>query len=178
MAGWRMSCPVCRGSLEDVRPVDLLARLDEEDPLLVRVAEDARRGEQIMERGLQRLERVGEPLIELMRILLLPRPPSPGDRPFRIEIPRLLDVVVPGFDLYLREHHPYFRRPATLLLTIGVRLPVLAGIGIVAARPGYWAERLLSGAGKANWKRLMTCFRSLIAASSTTSAPLLAAILR
>lgn len=74
-------------------------------------------------------------------------------------------------DLYLREHHPYFRRPATLLLTIGVRLPVLAGIGIVAARPGYWAERLLSGAGKANWKRLMTCFRSLIAASSNNVSP-------
>ncbi len=86
---------------------------------------------------------------------------DPGISAFSTTIPRLLNVVVPGFDLYLQDHLPDFHRPATLLLTMSVRIPVLAGVFMVATQPSYWAERLLSSADRRDWKRLVACFRTL-----------------
>jgi len=121
-----------------------------------------------MDRNLSKPRQVSQPLIELMRILLLPRSQVPGYRHFPTTIPRLLNIVVPGFDRYLHDHHPDFHRPATLLLTMSVRIPVLAGVFIVATQPSYWAERLLSSADRRDWKRLMACFRTLTTPGSVS----------
>jgi len=98
-----------------------------------------------------------------MRVLLMPRLPAPADWRVGIEKPRLLNVVVPGFDRYMRLHHPDFCRPGTLLLPIGVRVPVLAGLAAVVAKPDYWAKRMLKVASKGIRDRLVACFRSLLA---------------
>jgi hypothetical protein len=44
MEGWRLSCPVCGMSLEDVRPMHLLSKVDPDNPLLTQMAPTARRG--------------------------------------------------------------------------------------------------------------------------------------
>jgi hypothetical protein len=169
MEGWRVACPVCQAPLEDVRPCDLLTKASATEPLLIGAADNARHGELLMDRSLSKPGQVSQPLIELMRILLLPRSPIPGYRPFPTTIPRLLNVVVPGFDRYLHDHHPDFHRPATLLLTMSIRIPVLAGVFKVATQPSYWAERLLSTADRRDWKRLVACVRTLATSGSQIS---------
>jgi hypothetical protein len=81
-----------------------------------------------------------------------------------LEIPRLLDMVVPGFDRFLRQFYPGFRRPGTLLLPISVRIPLLAGLAEVARRPDYWAESLLGAVAETARPGLEACFRGLMAA--------------
>jgi hypothetical protein len=78
-----------------------------------------------------------------MRILLLPRPSVSENGRCRTAVPRLLNVVVAGFDQYLEEHYPHYRSPGTFVLAMAVRVPVLAGVGVVVSQPDYWAERLL-----------------------------------
>jgi len=58
-------------------------------------------------------------------------------------IPRLLNVVITGFDNFLRDTSPGFRRPGTVLLSMSVRIPVLAGVARVVRRPSHWTERIL-----------------------------------
>lgn len=161
MEGWRLSCPVCGARLEDARALDLLTKVDAAEPLLVRVADRAGTGERIMGKGMYKPAQWAASLIELMRILLLPRLPGSTGRETGIAIPRMLDVIVPGFDRYLQRHYPDFSRPGTLLLAISVRIPVLAGLATVMARPNSWVERLLGVAGKGIRDRLAAWLRSL-----------------
>jgi hypothetical protein len=152
MEGWRLSCPVCGTPLEDSRPLNLLTSADPTDPLLVRVAEHAAEGELIMVQAVRR-ERAGRPFVTLMRSLPLPRA-RPQGSPVG-DVPRPLEMVVPGFDDFLRHSNPGFRRPGILLLPMSIRIPVLAGVSRVARRPADWAESLLSAFAKA------ACFREL-----------------
>jgi TniQ len=161
MEGWRVSCPVCETRLEDARPMDLLIRVDASDPLLVRTAGRARLGEMLIDNGVRKAGRCGASLVELMRILMLPRAAGPRNRGLQTVVPRLIEVVVPGFDQYLADNHPHYRLPGTLLLAISIRVPVLAGVGAVAVRPDYWAERLLAAASREVQARLTACLRSL-----------------
>ena len=161
MEGWRMSCPVCGTRLEDARPMDMLTKVDVDDPLLARTAVHARMGERLIDGTIRKPGGAGLPLIELMRILLLPRPTASDNRRCRTAVPRLLDVVVPGFDQYLEEHYPHYRSPGSLLLAMAVRVPVLAGVGAVVSRPDYWVERLLGVSPRDFHSRLIACIRSL-----------------
>jgi len=145
MEGWRLSCPLCGTNLEDVRPMHLLSKVDPGNPLLVQVAPMARRGEMFMNKVIHAPGRVSTYMVELMRILLLPCEDRPANHQPGIDIPRLLNLVVPGFDLFMRRHHRYFARPGTLLLTMSVRIPVLAGLATIVNTPDDWTERL-SGA--------------------------------
>lgn len=147
--------------MEDARALDLLTKVDAAEPLLVRVADRAGTGERIMGKGMYKPAQWAASLIELMRILLLPRLPGSTGRETGIAIPRMLDVIVPGFDRYLQRHYPDFSRPGTLLLAISVRIPVLAGLAMVMARPNSWVERLLGVAGKGIRDRLAAWLRSL-----------------
>jgi hypothetical protein len=168
MEGWRISCPVCGARLHDARPTDLATNVDATEPLLIRTAAQARNGELLIDNGVRHSGRAGTPLIELMRVLLLPRSIYSERRRSRTALPRLLDVVVSGFDQHLREHHSHFRPPGTLLLPISVRIPVLAGVSMVATRPDYWAERLIGSAVVDIRDRLISCLRSLFAAKRST----------
>jgi hypothetical protein len=161
MEGWRMSCPVCGTRLDDARPMDMLTKVDAANPLLVRTAVHARVGERLIDRTIRKSGGAGLPLIELMRILLLPRPTVSENQRCLTAVPRLLDVVVPGFDQYLGEHYPHYRPPGTFLLAIAVRVPVLAGVGAVVTRPDYWAERLFGVSPREFHHRLIACIRSL-----------------
>jgi hypothetical protein len=161
-----MTCPVCGARLNDARPMDLATSVVATEPILIQTAAQARRGEQLIDNGVRLPGRAGTPLIELMRVLLLPRPVYLESRSPRTAVPRLLDVVVSGFDQHLQEHHPYFRPPGTLLLPISIRIPVLAGVSLVATRPDYWTERLLGSVGVNIRGRVMACLRSLRAVKS------------
>jgi hypothetical protein len=158
MEGWRLRCPSCGAGVEDARPMNRLERANPADPLLVRVADDAFEGERIITQGVR--HQANGPLTTLMRSLLLPRA-RPRQTPSIQGIPRLLDVVVPGFDEFLRTASPGFRVPGTLLLPISLRIPVLAGIARVARRLNYWPERLLGAAGDGHRSGLAACFKDL-----------------
>jgi hypothetical protein len=69
----------------------------------------------------------GGSAITLMRSLLLPQA-HPWQASPTADIPRLLNVVITGFDDFLRANSPGFRRPGTLLLPMSFRIPVLAGV--------------------------------------------------
>ena len=99
-----------------------------------------------------------------MRSLLLPRASRLRKASFAGQIPRLLDVVVPGFDRSLYQSIPDFRWPCTLLLPISVRMPVLAGIAQVVSRPDRWAEGLLGAVAETARPGLAECLRRLTAA--------------
>jgi hypothetical protein len=141
--------------------MDILTKVDADDPLLARTAVHARMGERLIDGTIRKPGGAAQPLIELMRILLLPRPTASENRRCRTAVPRLLDVVVPGFDQYLEEHYPHYRSPGSLLLAMAVRVPVLAGVGAVVSRPDYWVERLLGVSPQDFHYRLIACIRSL-----------------
>ncbi len=162
MEGWRLGCPVCGAPMVDARPFDLLARPDPASPLLASVAEPARQGEQIMTRAVH-LGRRGHPLLVLMRNLLLPRASPMRGGPFGDEIPRLLDVVLPGFDRFLYQFYPGFKRPGTLLLPLSIRIPVLAGVARVANQPDHWTDRLLGAVSEIARPRFAECLKGLMA---------------
>ena len=162
MEGWRVSCPVCGAVMEDARPLNRLTRADPADPLLLKVADGAGEGELIMGQAV-RHGRPRAPVIALMRSLLLPRISRPRQVPSVTDKPRLLEIVVPGFDQFLRHSNPDFRRPGTLLLPISIRIPVLAGVARVMRHPADWAERLLGAVAGSGRPDLEACFRQLIA---------------
>lgn len=163
MEGWRIRCPVCGTAMEDARPLNSLTRTDPDNPLLKRVAEHAREGESMMTRAV-RLGRCDNPVVGLMRSLLLPRVSRPTQASSAQEIPRLLDVVVPGFDRFLHQSYPGFRRPGTLLAPIAIRIPLLTGVAEVARRPDDWAASLLDAVAEAVRPGLAACLRGLMAA--------------
>lgn len=149
----------------DARPFDLLTAPDPANSLLASVAERARQGEQIMTRAVH-LGRRCLPLLVLMRNLLLPRASPMRGGPFGDEIPRLLDVVLPGFDRFLYQSYPGFKRPGTLLLPLSIRIPLLAGVGHVASQPEHWADRLLGAVSEIARPRLAECLEGLMAGGS------------
>jgi hypothetical protein len=77
------------------------------------------------------------------------------------QIPRLLDMVVPGFDRFLHQSIPDIGLPGTLLLPICVRIPVLAGMAQVISRPDRWAEALLGPIAESARPGLAECLRRL-----------------
>jgi hypothetical protein len=103
-----VSCPVCGARLSDARPMDIATSIDGSEPLLIRTAAHARNGELLIDNEIHLAGQAVVPLIELMRVLLLPRPTNSESRSPPATIPRLLDVVVSGFDQHLLEHHPFF----------------------------------------------------------------------
>jgi hypothetical protein len=120
----------------------LLSKVDPGNPLLIEVAPMAKRGEMFMSKVIHAPGRVSTYMVDLMRVLLLPSEDRPANHQPGIDIPRLLNLVVPGFDLFMWRHHRYFVRPGTFLLTLA---PVLAGLATIVNRPDDWSERL-SGA--------------------------------
>jgi hypothetical protein len=162
MEGWRINCPVCGTTMEDARPLDQLTRVDPDAPLLVAVTEPARQGELLMTRA-TREGRRGIALIDLMRCLLLPMASKLRGTLIANEIPRLLDIIVPGFDAFVHRWYPGFRRPGTLLLPLSVRIPVLAGVARVAREPNRWAESLLDAVAEIERPRLVACLGGLMA---------------
>jgi len=162
MEGWRIGCPVCGASMTDARPLDLLTRADPTAALLVSLAEPARQGEQMMTCATGQGQQ-GTPFVVLMRSLLLPRASPVRGASLGDEIPRLLDMILPGFDRFLHRSYPGFRRPGTLLLPLSIRIPVLAGVACVASQPDHWADSLLDAVTEVARLPLAQCLKDLSA---------------
>src|SRR5689334_162376 len=99
MEGWRITCPVCGAALEDFRLYTRLFRADPDDALLVRIEDDARNGERIMDRA--SMLRCGDSAhVALMRSLLLPQTQRPRTHGAPPTVSRLLDLIVPGSEAF------------------------------------------------------------------------------
>jgi hypothetical protein len=163
MEGWRLRCPVCGSDLEDARPQAAIVTADKTTPFVARVLHHAHRGEALVDNILRWNWRLGGWISELMRVLLMPR--KQLSRSLRISnaTRRVLNVVVPGFDDYVREHYADFRLPGTLLLPMNMRRPLLAGVSRVVAHPAHWVEHLLGAAGAPAQKRVWACLERVSA---------------
>jgi hypothetical protein len=134
--------------------MNMLNRANPADPLLARVVEHAAEGEMILEEAVLRNPQGGS------AFTLLPRA-HPWQASPTADIPRLLNVVITGFDDFLRDTSPGFRRPGTLLLPMSVRIPVLAGVARVVRRPSHWTESLLPAVGDSARPALAGCLRAI-----------------
>jgi hypothetical protein len=160
--GWRLGCPVCGSDLEDVgRGPGSVTGGGARSLVAERVRAQARQGEVLLDRNLGRKGNLGSLLIELMRVLLLPRQRTRGAWRSETAIPRLLNVIVPGFDEDAEAQHPGFRLPAALLLPISIRGPLLAGLDRVAFQPERWIEPLLGAASRPMQRRIWNCLSAL-----------------
>jgi hypothetical protein len=146
--------------MEDFRPMDRLNQVAPTDRLLANSATPAAEGELIMDRAIRQKLR-SRPYVMLMRSLLLPRSRPLSGAP-STEIPRLLEVVVPEFDEFLRRSYPGFRRPGTLLLPMSVRIPVLAGLARVLRQPARWVEQLLAEVTELARPELAACLAEVM----------------
>jgi hypothetical protein len=159
--GWRLGCPVCGSDVEDAWRGAASVRGNAPSWLAERLRVQARKGEALLDQTLGRSESLSLRIIELMRVLLLPRHRRLGYKTSSTAIPRLLNVVVPGFDDDAEKQHPEFRPPGNLLLPISIRAPLLAGVDRVAARPERWIEPLLAAAERPTQRRIWDCLSSL-----------------
>ena len=161
MEGWRLTCPICGGALEDFRLYTRLFRADPSDALLVMIERSAREGEQIMDRASRR-RGGGSTHAMLMRSLLLPQAPKSGTREAAAVAPRLLNLVVPGSQDFLQRLSPATWPCPARMLPLSIRAPVLAGVAAVSKRPDYWIAKLVGAAPPSAQARLMHCFRSAV----------------
>jgi hypothetical protein len=162
MEGWRLTCPVCGGALEDFRLYTRLFRADPSDALLVRIESSAREGEQIMDRASRRRAPPpgGSAHAALMRGLLLPQASRIGTRG-TTTTPRLLDLVVPNSEDFFQRLQPENWPCTSWMLPLSIRAPVLAGVAAVSSRPDYWVAKLVSAAAPSAQAGLMHCMRSV-----------------
>lgn len=168
MEGWRLTCPICGAALEDFRLLTRLFRADPADALLKRIEINARNGEQIMDCASKR-HGGGSAQAALMRSLLIPQAPRTRARQTPLTAPRLLDLVVPGSEDFFRRLAPQNWPCISRVLPLSVRIPVLAGVAAVSARPDYWLDKLLGAVAPSHQPRLFHCIRS--AASSQKPEP-------
>ena len=131
-----------------------------------RVRAEGKRGEALLDRNLGKNRKLGPLLIELMRVLLLPRQRTLAERRSEPAVPRLLNMIVPGFDEDAETQHPGFRLPAALLLPISIRGPLLAGLHRVVVQPERWIEPLLGKAAKPTQRRVWNCLSAVSLAAT------------
>ena len=165
--GWRLHCPVCGSDLEDVGRGPGSVTSGATSPVAERVRAQGRQGEDLLDRHLGRKGDRGPLLIELMRVLLLPRHRTRTDKRSTTPIPRLLNVIVPGFDEDAEAQHPGFRLPAALLLPLSIRGPLLAGLHRAAVQPERWIESLLGAATRPTQRRVWNCLSALCDVSAS-----------
>jgi hypothetical protein len=160
MEGWRITCPICRTELEDFRLYTRLLQADPGDAWLMQIQDIARNGEQTIDRSSRRRGAVPT-YATLMRGLLLPQVSHIKPRDIAATIPRLLDLVVPGADDFFRRIAPENWPCTSRMLPLSVRIPVLAGVATVSARPENWIGKLMSAAAPAHRANLRHCLEAL-----------------
>jgi hypothetical protein len=169
MEGWRLTCPVCGGALEDFRLYMRLFRADRSDALLVRIESSAQEGEQIMDRASRR-RAGGSARAALMRGLLLPQASRIGTRGVSTT-PRLLDLVVPDSEDFFQRLQPENWPCTSRMLPLSIRAPVLAGVAAASSRPDYWVAKLVSAAAPSAQAGLMHWVQSVAHAQTLDTRP-------
>jgi hypothetical protein len=170
MEGWRVDCPICGTALEDFRLYTRLFRADPTDALLVSIQSSARDGERIMDRAFRR-RGTGSAHSVLMRSLLLPQAPRPRMAVTTAQKPRVLDLVVPGTDDFLRRLQPENWLWSPRLLPLSVRIPVLAGVACVSSLPERWIDKLVGAVAPPHQASLLHCFQALLSSDHTGPPP-------
>jgi len=98
---WRIICPVCANPLSAMGQGSGAERGDAPPSLVYR--EDALKGERLLDDYAERGVQTWASPIDLLRLLLIRRDPKPIDPEHWIETPKILDLVVPGFDRLVAE---------------------------------------------------------------------------
>jgi transcription elongation factor Elf1 len=132
--GWRITCRACGTRLKDIASEDHPGEVDKYNDLFSTLWERACEGEAAFEEHEADAGDAPSPAV-LMRLLLLPRWPEPGELSEGYRPSRLLNAVVPGFDeavhRYGLERH-MVRQP---FLPILLRIALLAGLATVMRDP-------------------------------------------
>jgi hypothetical protein len=126
---WRITCPVCHSQLGAAGQGSVASSGDGSHSLAL--WEDALKGEHLLDDYAERGIQTWASPIDVLRLLLMRRDPKPIDPENWIETPKILDLLVPGFDRLAAAAAipiPPADRPILPLL---LRPALLAGIAIV-----------------------------------------------
>jgi hypothetical protein len=129
LQAWRITCPVCGYQLSAVGQ-GRAANNDDGSPSLASW-EEALGGERLLDDYAERGIQTWASPIHLLRLLLIRRDPKRIDAEHWIETPKVLDLVVPGFDRLVAAAGmpiPSGDRP---ILPLALRPALFAGIAIV-----------------------------------------------
>jgi hypothetical protein len=126
---WRITCPVCRSHMRAIGQGSV-TNSEDDPPSLVsweEVLEGERRLDDYAERGTQ----TWASPIDLLRLLLIRRDPKPIDPERWIETPKVLDLVIPGYDRLVVATGTIIPPADRPILPLSLRPALLAGIAIV-----------------------------------------------
>jgi hypothetical protein len=126
---WRIICPICANPLSAVGQGSGADRGDGPPSLVYR--DDALKGERLLDNYAERGVQTWASPIDLLRLLLIRRDPKPIDPEHWIETPKVLDLVVPGFDRIVAETGATIPPPDRPILPLSLRSTLLAGVSIL-----------------------------------------------
>ena len=129
LQAWRITCPVC-GYQMSVVGQGSATNSGESLPSLAS-SEEALGGERLLDDYAERGAQTWASPIDLLRLLLIRRDPKPIDPDHWIETPKVLDLVVPGFDRQAETAGTPIPSGDRPILPLALRPALLARIAIV-----------------------------------------------
>ena len=129
LQAWRITCPVCGYQLSAVGQGS--AANSGDGPPSLASWEEALGGERLLDDYAERGVQTWASPIDLLRLLLIRRDPKPIDPDHWIETPKVLDLVVPGFDRLAAATGTTIPPADRPILPLSLRPALLAGVAIV-----------------------------------------------
>jgi hypothetical protein len=129
LQAWRITCPVCGYRLSAVGQGG--AANSGDGPPSLASWEEALGGERLLDDYAERGIQTWASPIDLLRLLLIRRDPKPIDPEHWIETPKILDLVVPGFDRFTVANGATIPPANKPILPLSLRPTLLAGVAIV-----------------------------------------------
>ena len=126
---WRITCPVCRSLMRAIGQGSVTN--SEDDPPSLVSWEEVLEGERLLDDYAERGIQTWASPIDLLRLLLIRRDPKPIDPERWIETPKVLDLVIPGFDRLVAATGTSIPPADRPILPLLLRPALLAGIAIV-----------------------------------------------
>ena len=126
---WRITCPVCRSLMRAMGQGSVTS--SEDDPPSLVSWEEVLEGERLLDDYAERGIQTWASPIDLLRLLLIRRDPKPIDPERWIETPKVLDLVIPGFDRLVAATGTSIPPADRPILPLLLRPALLAGIAIV-----------------------------------------------
>ncbi|MGO9390447.1 TniQ family protein [Rhodoblastus sp.] len=126
---WRITCPICHSQLGGAGQGSEANSGDSTHSLAT--WEDALKGERLLDDYAERGTQTWASPIDVLKLLLMRRDPKPIDPENWIETPKILDLLVPGFDRLAAAAAIAIPPVARPILPLLLRPALLAGIAIV-----------------------------------------------
>ena len=126
---WRITCPVCGSRLCARGQGSATANEDGVNSLAS--WPDALEGQRLLDDYAERGIRTWASPVDLLRLVLIRRDPKPIDPDHWIETPKVLDLIVPGFDRLVAATGTVIPPAGRPILPLSLRPALLAGIAIV-----------------------------------------------